>query len=259
MTAHRKVPWDRLIRFVDAEDNAIHYGDAVVPDEDFDIGLPENLSSLKAKIITGDPLTADCKVTDRVVNVKKLLGPLTYRQVPSVQCIGGNYLSHRMLPESPRHDLRSRTNLIRAVRELNMEPPRYPPMFAKTSGAVAGYGDAVEIPKIIQDDQADYEGELAFVIGKDAKNVKKEDALEYVLGYTSSDDVSARSACFWRFFWVMQLITKITRKWQMDPELVGTFPPPQVTYGKSFDGFAPLGPCIVSSNICGYLRRWKCG
>lgn len=35
----------------------------------------------------------------------------------------------------------------------------------------------------------------------------------------------------------------------MDPDLVGKFPPPQVTYGKSFDGFAPLGPCIVSSDV----------
>jgi hypothetical protein len=35
----------------------------------------------------------------------------------------------------------------------------------------------------------------------------------------------------------------------MDPDLVGTFPPPQMTYGKSFDGFVPLGPCIVSRNV----------
>ncbi|EXJ74311.1 uncharacterized protein A1O5_02607 [Cladophialophora psammophila CBS 110553] len=210
MTTTRNVPWDRLIRFVSAEDDAIYYGDAVVPDEDFDIGLPQNLSSLTAKIIVGSPLTADCVITDKIVKVKTLLGPLTYRQIPSVQCIGGNYLSH--------------------LRELNIEPPRYPAMFSKTSGAVAGYGDEVEIPKFIQDEQTDYEGELAFVIAKDAKNAKKEEALEYVLGYTSSNDVSAR-------------------KWQMDPDLVGTFPPPQMTYGKSFDGFVPLGPGIVSTNV----------
>jgi len=65
-------------------------------------------------------------------------------------------------------------------------------MFAKTAGAIAGYGDAVEIPKFIQDDQADYEGELAFVIAKGCKNVKKEEAMDYVLGYSCSDDVSAR-------------------------------------------------------------------
>lgn len=96
MAHPHKVPWARLVRFVSAEDDETYYGDAVVPSEDFDIGLPENLSSLTAKIVTGDPLKRDCKVTDKVVKVKKLLGPLTYRQVPSVLCIGGNYLSHRM-------------------------------------------------------------------------------------------------------------------------------------------------------------------
>jgi 2-keto-4-pentenoate hydratase/2-oxohepta-3-ene-1,7-dioic acid hydratase in catechol pathway len=51
----------------------------------------------------------------------------------------------------------------------------------------------VEIPKICQDDQADYEGELVVIIGKDAKNVSKENALDYVLGYTAGNDVSSRS------------------------------------------------------------------
>ena len=50
----------------------------------------------------------------------------------------------------------------------------------------------MEIPKICQDDQADYEGELVVVIGKDAKNIKKEDALDYVLGYTAGNDISSR-------------------------------------------------------------------
>lgn len=47
------------------------------------------------------------------------------------------------------------------------------------------------------------------------------------------------------------------RKWQVDPDLVGTFPPPQMTYGKSFDGFLPLGPCIVSSSVC-YRSFLRC-
>ena len=89
------VPWSRLIRFVSAEDEQIYYGDAVVPSNDFDIGLPANLSSLKARVITGNPISANCKVTDKVVGVKKLLGPLTPDTVPAVRCIGGNYLTHR--------------------------------------------------------------------------------------------------------------------------------------------------------------------
>jgi len=69
-------------------------------------------------------------------------------------------------------------------------------MFPKLPNAVAGYGDDIEIPKIAQDDQADYEGELVVVIGKDAKNVAAKDAMDYVLGYTVANDVSARYADF---------------------------------------------------------------
>lgn len=88
------VPWKRLVRFVSTDDDQIYFGDAIVPDDDFDIGLPENLPKLKAKIITGDPLSSTCTVTDKVVQVKKLVGPLLPKQVPSIRCIGGNYLSH---------------------------------------------------------------------------------------------------------------------------------------------------------------------
>lgn len=70
----------------------------------------------------------------------------------------------------------------------------------------------------------DYEGELTVVIGKDAKNVSEADALQYVLGYTSGNDVSARN---------FQL-----------PNTSGG----QFGYAKSFDGFAPIGPCIVSAD-----------
>lgn len=65
-------------------------------------------------------------------------------------------------------------------------------MFPKLPNAIAGPGEDIEIPKIAQDDQADYENELTVVLGKDAKNVKAEDAWEYVLGYTVANDLSAR-------------------------------------------------------------------
>lgn len=70
--------------------------------------------------------------------------------------------------------------------------PRFPIMFPKQPNSIAGYGDNIVIPKIAQDDQADYEIELTVVIGKDAKNVAEKDALDYVLGYTVGNDVSAR-------------------------------------------------------------------
>ncbi len=66
-------------------------------------------------------------------------------------------------------------------------------MFPKLPNAVAGYGDDVVIPKIAQDDQADYEIELAIVIGQDALNVSEEEAYDYVIGYMVANDVSSRS------------------------------------------------------------------
>lgn len=71
----------------------------------------------------------------------------------------------------------------------------------------------------------DYEGELCVIIGRDAKNVSADDALEYVLGYTAGNDVSARN------FQV--------------PDASGG----QFCYAKSFDGFAPIGPVIYSPDI----------
>lgn len=114
------------------------------------------------------------------------------------------------------------------VNELDYQRPLYPIMFPKLPNAVAGWGDDVVIPKIAQDDQADYEIELAVVIGRDAKNVPVEEADDYVIGYTVSNDVSAR-------------------KWQLDQKLASH--QPQMSFSKSFDGFLPMGPCIVSAEV----------
>jgi 2-keto-4-pentenoate hydratase/2-oxohepta-3-ene-1,7-dioic acid hydratase in catechol pathway len=78
--------------------------------------------------------------------------------------------------------------------------------------------------------QCDYEGELVVLIGKDAKNVQAKDALQYVAGYTVGNDVSARD-------------------WQRDANKAG--PVPQWSFSKSFDKYAPLGPCLVSQHILG--------
>jgi len=84
------------------------------------------------------------------------------------------------------------------------------------------------IPKIAQDNQADYEGELCFIISRDAKDVSEADAYSYIGGYTSGNDVSSR-------------------KLQRDPLLAGTVP--QWNFSKGFDTYAPLGPQLVSTNV----------
>jgi 2-keto-4-pentenoate hydratase/2-oxohepta-3-ene-1,7-dioic acid hydratase in catechol pathway len=68
------------------------------------------------------------------------------------------------------------------------------------------------------------------VIGRDAKNVSKEDALDYVAAYTAGNDVSSR-------------------KLQRDPGLAGRVP--QWGFSKGFDTFAPMGPCLVAADLIG--------
>ena len=93
----------------------------------------------------------------------------------------------------------------------------------KTSTAVQNPGDPIVLPRKVRSDAVDYECELAVVIGKECKNVAAENALDYVVGYTCGNDVSARD-------WQM--------KWGGG----------QWCRGKTFDTFAPLGPCLVTAD-----------
>jgi 2-keto-4-pentenoate hydratase/2-oxohepta-3-ene-1,7-dioic acid hydratase in catechol pathway len=112
------------------------------------------------------------------------------------------------------------------VAETGRAPPPVPSMFTKPRHCIHDHGADIEIPPVCQDDQADYEGELCFIIGKEAKNVPLEKAMEYISAYTCGNDVSSR-------------------KWQRDPKLAGGVP--QWSYSKSFDTYAPLGPCLLSA------------
>lgn len=94
--------------------------------------------------------------------------------------------------------------------------PSYPQIFAKLPSAVIGPEEAIVLPE--PHSQVDYEVELAFVISKTARRVKQADALEYVFGYTIVNDVSGRDV---------------------------QFTDGQITTGKGFDTFCPLGPEIV--------------
>jgi 2-keto-4-pentenoate hydratase/2-oxohepta-3-ene-1,7-dioic acid hydratase in catechol pathway len=99
--------------------------------------------------------------------------------------------------------------------------PENPMLFIKSSNALNDPLEPIPLPKL--SNQIDYEAELAVVIGKPAKYVSRANALDYVFGYTCANDVSARD-------------------WQREKKLSGG----QFARGKSFDGFCPLGPCIVT-------------
>ncbi|KAM0328992.1 hypothetical protein ACHAPQ_006953 [Fusarium lateritium] len=205
-----KVAWQRLIRFV-STDGRVLRGEPILPTPDFDLGNTTEDTKIQARVIDGDDIynTAGVtRVTDEVATVKTLLGPLTSSEVPILRCVGLNYATH--------------------IREAGRKTPPFPSIFFKPSTTIHDHGANVIIPKLAQDDQADYEGELVVIIGKDAKNVDESEALEYVAAYTAGNDISSR-------------------KWQRDPNLAGGVP--QWGFSKGFDTFAPFGPVLVSSNL----------
>jgi 2-keto-4-pentenoate hydratase/2-oxohepta-3-ene-1,7-dioic acid hydratase in catechol pathway len=113
--------------------------------------------------------------------------------------------------------------------------PDEPFFFAKLPSGVVGPADAIVKPALT--DQLDYEVELAVVIGRLLRHAPPERALEHVAGYTIMNDVSARDIQFRNN---------------------------QVTLGKNFDTFAPMGPCLVTADEIGdpgrlRLRTWVNG
>ena len=124
-----------------------------------------------------------------------------------VICLGINYMAHAV--ESARYK-----------KEAFGGDRPYAVYFSKRVNTATGNGDYIpSYPDIV--DSLDYEAELVVIIKKDAKNVAKEDAYDYVFGYTIMNDVSARN-----------LQTR-HKQWY---------------FGKSLDGFTPMGPCIVTKD-----------
>jgi 2-keto-4-pentenoate hydratase/2-oxohepta-3-ene-1,7-dioic acid hydratase in catechol pathway len=240
MSATPLTAWKRLIRYV-STDGSIKYGEPIVPSDDKnpDIDALAQQGGLKVKVLAGDsPLLA--KPTGEEDEVRQLLGPLTPKDVPIVRCVGLNYrthsklLCHRSTTAERRGEIPSdRRTLLTCptttVLETGFDLPANPTLFIKPSHTVSDTRSPVPIPALGQP-KCDYEGELTIVIGKDAKNVSEADAISYVAGYTSGNDVSCRD-------------------WQMDKDKAGMMP--QWSFSKSFDKYAPLGPCITSTELLG--------
>ena len=93
-----QLPWKRLIRFVSTDGRTLR-GEPILPSEDFDLGSTTEETRLQAKVISGDDIYdtfGKTKVTDEIVTVRELLGPLTPGEVPLLRCIGLNYSKHSM-------------------------------------------------------------------------------------------------------------------------------------------------------------------
>jgi len=125
--------------------------------------------------------------------------------VPSpskIICVGKNYAAH--------------------AAEMDSDVPDYPVIFAKFANALIGPEDAIEKPVFVN--KLDYEAELTAVIGKEASHVKREEALDYIAGYTIGNDISARD------------LQKRTPQWLQ---------------GKTLDRSTPVGPWVVTADEVG--------
>jgi 2-keto-4-pentenoate hydratase/2-oxohepta-3-ene-1,7-dioic acid hydratase in catechol pathway len=168
----------RIARF--SHDDAIRYG---IVDE------------TELVVLAGDPMFAGYGSTGERVPLAEvtLLAPVIPRS--KIVCVGRNYRDH--------------------AAEFGNEVPAEPMLFFKPNTSVIGPGDTIVRPP--QSQQVDFEGELAAVIGRVAKNVPAERALEHVFGYTIANDVTARD------------LQRSDGQWAR---------------AKGFDTFCPLGPAI---------------
>ena len=120
-------------------------------------------------------------------------------QPEKIICVGLNYADH--------------------AKESNMDIPTYPVLFSKFNNALAAHNQIIRLPKTAE--KFDYEVELVIVIGKEAVNVSKDEALSYVFGYTVGNDLSARDLQFRSGQWLL---------------------------GKTCDHFGPIGPYLVTAD-----------
>ena len=161
----------------------------LIPDIAENVLLPEKIDALRHVDIEGLP----------IINNHPRLGPCV-TQVGKFLCIGLNYVHHAI--------------------ETGSEIPTEPIIFLKATSAITGPNDPIIIPT--GSTHTDWEVELGVVIGKVAKRIKEEDALDYVAGYCVVNDISERH--YQKFN---------TSQWSK---------------GKSCDTFGPIGPWLVTQD-----------
>jgi 2-keto-4-pentenoate hydratase/2-oxohepta-3-ene-1,7-dioic acid hydratase in catechol pathway len=150
--------------------------------------------------MSGDIYCREFNFTNERIEVLSHLAPI---EPKTIYCIGLNYRKH--------------------AEETGAKIPQQPIVFLKSPTAVQDPEGPIVLPRHLRSDEVDYECELAVVIGYECKNVSRADALNYVIGYTVANDVSARD---WQKQWGGS----------------------QWCRGKTFDTFCPLGPALVTTD-----------
>ncbi|WP_449278754.1 fumarylacetoacetate hydrolase family protein [Leucobacter sp. GX24907] len=154
---------------------------------------PEALERVR---IAADRLPADSGApVDDAIHAPAVLNP------PVTLAVGLNYDEH--------------------ASELSLDNDSGPVLFSLFPNSLNGHDQEVPLPGDELGEEVDYEGELGVIIGRAAKNVSAEEALDYVFGYTVINDITARNI---------------------------QFKEPQWSRCKSFDGFTPVGPVVVTAD-----------
>ena len=186
----------------------------VAPSAGLSWGVVEGQDAPTVAAIDGHPFGPITFTGDRwALADVRLLSPI----LPSkVVAVGRNYADH--------------------AREMGNEVPEIPLLFLKPSTSVIGTGDVIRLPASSQ--QVEHEAELAVVIGRPAKDVDREKALDHVLGYAAANDVTARD--------------------QQRADV-------QFTRAKGYDSFCPIGPWVetvldpsdlrVTASVNGQVRQ----
>lgn len=161
------------------------------------------------------PLVGQALALDQV----QLQAPLPAAR-RNIWCVGRNYHAHAQ-------------ELAGSIfKGVSQEQQAWPIVFTKVPECVVGPHDEVQLPGAQVSAQIDYEAELAVVIGTGGKNIRREDAMAHVYGYTVVNDVTARD------------VQMRHQQWDM---------------GKSFDSFCPMGPWIVTADeMDGRNTRVRC-
>ncbi|KAH8700877.1 putative fumarylacetoacetate hydrolase [Talaromyces proteolyticus] len=192
--------WTHLVRFIAVEDSQEHLGQLVDPTRD--VGR-DSADGKEITVYLIDGTIFDGRVTKEILHVKQLLSPVSREDCNYIRCLGLNYKDH--------------------AKEANLALPKAPILFSKPRTALTGpFPATINIPKCAQDETSDYEAELCLVIGKTGRNIPEDEALDYILGYTASNDVSARA---------LQLATT------------------QWSFSKGLDGSCPIGPVLVAPSV----------
>jgi 2-keto-4-pentenoate hydratase/2-oxohepta-3-ene-1,7-dioic acid hydratase in catechol pathway len=178
----------------------IFVGQPVDPNIDVGLAVSKN-EDVPVTLYSGTSVLAAGEPTPTTEIIGKLLSPLSQEEVGTIRCIGLNYVQH--------------------ANEVKMAIPDSPTLFLKPETSLADPSAPYKIPKASAGfDTTDFESELCIVIGKTAKDVSEADALQYVLGYTAANDLSARAEQFAQSQWC---------------------------FSKGYDGACPIGPVLVSA------------